>query len=98
MSSHALTVYIDSDQDASDQILAQVEQLRELYVPPGCEVEIVDVAEDRTGVLENGVMAVPTIEYQVDGKIRRVVGTIADIQQLVEALCLESDTSKAEPE
>jgi hypothetical protein len=97
MSSHTLVIYIDSDQDASDQILAQVEQLRELHLPPGCEVEIVNVAEDPTGALEKGVMAVPTIEYEADGKIRRVVGTVADIQQLIEALCLENDTSQTEP-
>lgn len=55
------------------------------------EIEIVDVFREPQRALAEGIRMTPTLLKLAPAPVRRIVGTLADTQRMLETLGLESD-------
>ena len=83
-------LYVAGDAQNSAQAVANLKALCRGHLADRHEIEIVDVYREPTRALEDGIMMTPTLIKLTPTPVRRIVGSLAQMQPLLLALGLEA--------
>jgi circadian clock protein KaiB len=83
-------LYIAADAANSAQAISNLQAICRTHLPERHEIEIVDVFKDPQLALANGIFMTPTLVRISPAPERRIVGTLSQMQVVLQALGLES--------
>jgi circadian clock protein KaiB len=83
-----LRIYVAGQTAKSATALENLEIIRQKYLPPGASVEVVDILEDNELLVEDHVLAIPTLVRKSPPPLRRIVGTLSDTARVLQGLGL----------
>lgn len=83
-------LYVAGDALNSAQALVNLSALCREHLPDRHEIEIVDVFREPKRALADAVYMTPTLVKLAPAPVRRIVGTLSQIQPLLQALGLET--------
>jgi len=93
MSTHAptqegclLTLYVSGRSPRTDVAVANLQRLRAHCRRPHCEIVVVDVTEHPDLAEAAHILATPTLVRERPLPVRRVVGDLSDLDQVMAAL------------
>ena len=92
MSRHTMfkfRLYVAGDALNSSQALANLGALCREYLPDRHEIEVVDVFQDPQRALSDAIFMTPTLVKLAPSPVRRIVGTLSQIQPVLQALGLD---------
>jgi circadian clock protein KaiB len=93
MSRHArfkFRLYVAGEAPNSAQAVANLTALCRTYLHDRHEIEIVDVFREPKRALADGILMTPTLVKLAPSPARRIVGTLSQMQPVLQALGLES--------
>src|ERR1700722_15106786 len=82
-------LYVADDTMNSAQAAANLQALCQTHLPDRHEIEIVDVFKEPKRAILEGIRMTPTLLRLAPLPVRRVVGTLADTQRVLETLGLD---------
>jgi len=91
MSQHQMfkfRLFIAGDTQNSVQALANLTSLCQLHIPKSHEIEVVDVFRHPKRALAERILMTPTLVVLAPSPVRKIVGTLAETQPLLQALRL----------
>ncbi len=88
-SSFVLKLYITGQTPRSQRVIARVHQLTQERLNGLCEPIVIDVLEQPQLAEQDRVLATPTLIRQFPLPVRRIVGDLSDMNQVIEALGLD---------
>ena len=83
-------LYVAGDALNSAQAVANLAALCRTYLPDRHEIEVVDVFCEPTRALADGIFMTPTLVKLAPSPVRRIVGTLSQMQPVLQALGLET--------
>ena len=83
-------LYVAGDTLNSAQAIANLAALCRNYFPGRHEIEVIDVFREPKRALADGIMMTPTLIRIAPLPIRRVIGTLREVQPVLQALGLET--------
>jgi circadian clock protein KaiB len=83
---YGLTLFISGASVLSARAIADATRLCDLYLGGCHELSVVDVYEDPTAVLRDGVLATPTLVRNRPLPMRKVVGDLSEAGRVLSAL------------
>jgi circadian clock protein KaiB len=83
-----LRLYVAGDAPNSMRARANLAALCSDHLPPGHEVEIVDVLREPRRALADGVLLTPMLVRVAPAPTRRIVGTLTELAPVLNALDL----------
>ena len=83
-----LRLYVNGRSPYARQAVAAVNELRTTHLPPGSRVDVVDVAERPDVAEDERLLATPLLVRLAPEPVRRIVGDLSDLDEVVEALHL----------
>ena len=83
-------LYVAGDALNSGLAHANLTALCRQYLPDRHEIEVVDVFREPKRALEDGILLTPTLVKLAPSPTRRIVGTLGQIQPVLQALGLEA--------
>ncbi len=83
-------IYVAGDALNSTQAIANLSALCRSHLPNRHQIEVVDVFKDPKRALADGIFMTPTLIKLAPSPVRRIIGTLSQIQPLLLALGLES--------
>jgi circadian clock protein KaiB len=83
-------LYVAGDAQNSAQAVANLKALCRVHLADRHEIEIVDVYREPARALEDGIMMTPTLIKLAPTPVRRIIGTLAQLQPVLLALRLEA--------
>lgn len=90
MSSYLLKLYVAGGSPATDEVVATVRRIYELYLPPDSELLVINVQDSPEVAARDKVLAIPTLIREHPLPVRRLVGDLTDVRVVLKALELES--------
>jgi len=79
-------LYIAGDAPNSVQAIANLHEICREYLPSRHQIEIVDVLLDPKRALSDGVLLTPTLVKLSPAPLRKIVGTLGQLQPVLQAL------------
>jgi circadian clock protein KaiB len=92
---YELTLFVSGASEISGRAIANARSLCDTYLDGRGRLSVVDVYEDPTLLLPNGVFAVPTLVRDQPLPVRKFVGDLAHVDRVLRALELEGDAPPA---
>lgn len=86
-------LYIAGDTQNSVQAIANLTALCQTHLPDRHRIEIVDVFEEPQRALADGIFMTPMLVRLSPGPVQRVVGTLSQIQPVLQTLGLFSSAA-----
>lgn len=83
-------LYVAGDTLNSAQAIANLTALCQDSLPARHEIEVIDVFMEPKRALADNIMMTPTLIRIVPAPIRRIIGTLSQIQPVLQALGLET--------
>lgn len=83
-------LYVAGDALNSTQALANLTTLCLTYLPDRHEIEVVDVFREPERALADGIFMTPTLVTIAPSPMRRIVGTLSQLQTVLPALGLQA--------
>jgi len=83
-------LFVAGDATNSAQALANLRAMCQQYAANRYEIEVVDVFVDPERALAGSVFMTPTLIKRAPPPVRRVVGTLADTQRMLDVLGLRA--------
>ena len=83
-------LYIAGDTLNSAQAIANLADLCRGYLPARHEIEVIDVFREPKRALADNIMMTPTLIRHAPLPVRRIIGTLSQIQPVLQALGLET--------
>lgn len=83
-------LYVAGDALNSAQALANLIALCRTHLPDRHEIAIVDVFKEPKRALADGIFMTPTLVKLAPAPVRRIVGTLSQLQPVLQALGLEA--------
>jgi circadian clock protein KaiB len=83
-------LYIAGDTQNSAQALANLTAICQAHLPGRHEIEIVDVFREPKLALTDGIFMTPMLLKLTPGPSRRILGTLSQIETVLQALDLET--------
>ena len=83
-------LYVAGDTLNSAQAIANLDALCRDYLPARHEIEVIDVFMEPKRALADNIMMTPTLIRIAPAPIRRIIGTLSQIQPVLQALGLET--------
>jgi len=83
-------LYVAGDALNSAQALANLDALCRTHLPGRHEIDVVDVFQDPKRALADGIFMTPTLVKLAPSPARKIVGTLSQLQPLLQALGLEA--------
>ncbi len=93
MSQHVLfkfRLYIAGGTQNSAQAAANLTALCRAHLPDRHEIEVVDVFREPKRALAEGILMTPTLVKLAPSPVCRIIGTLSQMQPVLQALGLES--------
>lgn len=84
-----LILFVTSDTQRSAEAIANVKQVQRLYRGP-CEVTVIDILEHPELAEREKIFATPTLIKMQPPPLRRIVGDLSDMAQLLRSLDIGS--------
>lgn len=85
-----LRLYVVGDAPNSTLALSNLSAFCRTYLPDQHEIEVVDVFRQPKRALVDNILMTPTLVKLGPAPVRRIVGTLSQAQQLLQALGLEN--------
>jgi circadian clock protein KaiB len=86
-------LYVAGDAVNSSQALANLRALCQAHLAGRHEIEVVDVFQEPQRALEDGIFMTPTLVKLAPAPGRRIVGTLTQLQPVLQAIGLEAAKS-----
>jgi circadian clock protein KaiB len=86
-------IYVAGDALNSAQALANLTALCLKYLPDRHEIEVVDVFREPKRALADGIFMTPTLLKLAPSPVRKIVGTLSQLQPVLQALGLQPITA-----
>ena len=83
---HRLRLYVAGDAQNSLEAMANLREICDRHLGGACEIEVVDVFLQPARALEDGIFMTPTLVKLSPGMPRTVIGTLSDIDTVLQAL------------
>ena len=83
-------LYVAGDTLNSAQAIGNLAALCRDYLPSRHEIEIIDVFREPKRALADGIMMTPTLLRITPSPVRRIIGTLSQVQPVLQALGLET--------
>ena len=83
-------LYVAGDAQNSAQAVANLTALCKAYLEGRYAIEVVDVFRDPKRALADGILMTPTLVKLAPGPVLRIVGTLGDLQIVLQALGLNT--------
>jgi circadian clock protein KaiB len=90
---HQLRLYVAGDAQNSLEARANLREICDKHLGGACELEVVDVFVQPERAMRDGIFMTPTLLKLSPGAPRTVVGTLSDIQTVLQALELPMQPS-----
>jgi circadian clock protein KaiB len=81
-----LRLFVVGGEPNSMIALTNLSALRHESLPPGCQVEVVDVSSNFEEALKNRVLVTPTLIVETDATAVRILGNLANRSVVLAAL------------
>ncbi|QJR11166.1 Circadian clock protein KaiB [Usitatibacter rugosus] len=88
-SAYRFRLYVAGDAQNSTRALANLGAFCRTHIPGRCEIEVVDVFREPKRALADRVFMTPTLIKLYPRPVRRIVGTLSQPENLMEAIGLE---------
>lgn len=88
---YRLRLYIAGQSPKSLAAIANLHKLCEAHLPGCHSVEVVDLAKHPELAAADQVLAVPTLVRRLPPPIKRIIGTLADVEKVLVGLELRPD-------
>ncbi len=83
-------LYVAGDAPNSAQAVFNLNSLCRTHLPDRHEIDVVDVFREPKRALEDGIFMTPTLIKLAPSPALRIVGTLSQVQTVLQALGLES--------
>lgn len=83
-------LYVAGDAPNSTQAVANLRALCRAQLPDRHEIEVVDVFREPKRALADGIFMTPTLMKLAPAPARRIVGTLSQVQPVLQALGLQA--------
>ena len=90
---HRFRLYVAGNALNSAQARANLLALCRTHLAERHEIEVVDVYKEPKRALSDGIFLTPTLVRLSPAPVRRIVGTLSQLQPLLEALGLEGTST-----
>lgn len=84
-------LYVAGDAANSAQAIYNLNSLCRTHLPNRHQIDIVDVFREPMRALEDGIFMTPTLVRLSPAPVRRIVGTLSQTREVLQALGLEQD-------
>jgi circadian clock protein KaiB len=88
---YRLRLYVAGQSPKSLAAIANLHKLCEVHLPGCHSVEVIDLAQHPERAAADQVLAVPTLVRRLPPPLRRVIGTLADVEKVLVGLELRKD-------
>ena len=92
-SATSLRLYVNGRSPLARQAVAAIDDLRAAHLPAGSRVEVIDVSERPDVAESERLLATPLLVRLTPEPVRRIVGDLQDLDEVVEALHLPTRQS-----
>ena len=86
-------LFVAADTLNSTQAMNNLNALCRVHLAGRHEIEVVDVFKDPKRALAEGIRMTPTLLKLAPGPVRRIVGTLADRDRVMQTLGLDADAA-----
>jgi circadian clock protein KaiB len=86
-------LFVAADTLNSTQAANNLNALCKAHLAGRHEIEVVDVFKDPKRALAEGIRMTPTLLKLAPGPVRRIVGTLADLDRVMQTLGLDADAA-----
>lgn len=86
-----MRLYISRGSPNSRMAVQNIKEIRDLYLPGGCELEVIDLFEEPLRALEDGVMMTPMLLLVSRDPPVSIIGNLNDSAPVLQALEVVSD-------
>jgi circadian clock protein KaiB len=83
-------LYVAGDAPNSTQAVANLTALCRKHLPDRHEIDVVDVFQEPKRALDDGIFMTPTLVKLAPSPALRIVGTLSEVQTVLQALGLEA--------
>jgi circadian clock protein KaiB len=83
-------LYVAGETHNSLRAIANLAALCREYLPDRHEIEVVDIFKEPNRALADGILMTPTLIKLAPAPAQRIVGTLSDMQTVLEVLGLDS--------
>lgn len=91
MTIYQLTLYITGHTAKSEMAIANLQRICEERLDGQCEIRIVDVLEQPELAEHEKILATPTLIKQSPQPMRRVIGDLSNLDQVIQSLGLSRE-------
>jgi circadian clock protein KaiB len=89
--SYRFTLYVAGDTPKSLAAIANLRKLCELHLAGRHSIDVVDLMKNPELAATDQILAVPTLVRRLPAPIKRVIGSLADVEKVLVGLELRSD-------
>ncbi len=86
-------LYVADNTQNSEQAIVNLNAFCREHLPGPYEVEVVDVFHEPKRALADGIFLTPTLVKLAPSPMRKIVGTLSQVEPLLQALGLELTTA-----
>ena len=83
-------LYVAGDAQNSAQALTNLNAICHTYLPDRHDIEVVDVFREPKRALTDGILMTPTLVKLGPAPVRRIVGTLSQLEPVLHALGLDA--------
>jgi circadian clock protein KaiB len=85
----SLRLYIAGRGPNSSRAIANLEEICRIYLSSGHRVEIIDILEEPTRAISDGILVTPTLIKLSPGPQGKVIGDLSETKKVLKALGLK---------
>jgi circadian clock protein KaiB len=89
--SYRFTLYVAGDTPKSLAAIANLRKLCELHLAGRHSIEVIDLLKNPELAAAHQILAVPTLVRRLPAPIKRMIGSLADVERVLVRLELRSD-------
>jgi circadian clock protein KaiB len=82
-------LYVAGQTPKSLTAITNLKSVCEKHLPGAYNIEIVDIAKNPERAIEDQIMALPTLVRRLPEPIKRVIGTLSDVEKVLVGLDIE---------
>jgi len=82
-------LYVAGQTPKSLTAITNLKAVCEKHLPGAYNIEIVDIAQNPERAIEDQIMALPTLVRRLPEPIKRVIGTLSDVEKVLVGLDIE---------
>lgn len=91
----ALRLYVLGRSERAVSAIAALDELRTRHLPRGVSIDVVDLADDPDRAEQERILATPLLMRVTPAPVRRIVGDLSDLPEVVRALGLRREGTAA---